>query len=115
NVPVDNVLANIDIPNTISYNGDLKIDNTSFGGDLNSGINLGTISANTSKSMAFSGTVQSQNDQPIQVTGRIAAGNSHDSDFLTISALASNTTGSSTGSSSLVDFVKKWYLWIIII
>ncbi len=113
--PFDNVLVTSDITSNIDYAGDLKVDDTVSPGNISSGINLGTLPPNTSRSVDFSGKLKEEG-QPFQVVGRVAANNFNDSDSLDIKpSTDQNNATASISNNSLTDFVKKWYPWIIII
>lgn len=117
---VNNVSVKAEATNNITDQGDLKIDNLSFGGNISSGINLGTISSNTSKVITFTAAAQAQNS-PVaaQVLAKVSSDATTDSDFLTMNIdsnqSSSNTIAAISGDSSISGFIKKWYVWIIII
>ncbi len=112
--PVNNVLAAADIGASLSYAGNLSVDGVAAAGSVVSGIDLGTIGANTSKVVQFSATVQSENAQTAQVVGRVTAANMADSDFFTTNITASSAAASVSGSP-FMQFIKRWYLWLIIV
>ena len=113
--PADNTTLQANVTNGITYAGNLKIDNTTSAGNIISGVNIGQLSAQTSKVVSFSGTVQSQNQQTIQASSNVYSGNMHDSDYVTVNVLASSNATASVSGSGFVNFVKKWYLWLIVI
>ncbi len=116
NSPVDNASVSVDLTGTINYTGNLKIDNISSAGNVASGINLGTLAPNTSRAVSFTGTVQSSTVQAIRVSVKIASDNMADADFLTINIpVTSSSLTAAVSVNPFVDFVKKWYLWAIII
>ncbi len=115
-------MVSVDLTNNIAYTGNLKIDGVASAGNVVSGIDLGSLPPNTSRAVYFTGLVQSQNAQTIQVIGRVTSNNTTaDSDPVTLNITSttavagSNTAAVSGNSSPFLDFVKKWYLWIIIV
>jgi hypothetical protein len=117
--PIDNVSVKTDIPNDISYFGNLKIDGTPSAGNVTSGIDLGTLPPKTSKTIFFTGSIQSSAADNVQVVGNINSGQTtNDSDYVALAIAAPATSSRATAAvgNSLVNNIKKnWYLWIIII
>lgn len=130
--PINGVSVSIDSNAAIVYLGDLKIDNLASQGNINSGVAVGTISPKTSLAITFSATLQSPNAQVFQINGRVSTENTTlDTDILSINATASSTpamgtpqtltpnqdnlAGVTASDAPVVAFVKKWYLWIVII
>lgn len=114
--------ASADLTNNIAYTGNLKIDGVASAGNVVSGIDLGQLAPNTSRAIYFTGAIQSQTAQMIQVIGKVTSNNTTaDSDPINVNitstaAVAGSTTAAVSGNSSpFLDFVKKWYLWIIIV
>lgn len=109
-----NATASADLTNNFVYTGNLVIDGTAAAGSVVSGIDLGSLAANTSKVMQFTGTIQSQNSQAVQVIASTNSNGMFDSDFFTVNITASANTAA-VSDSPFVEFIKNWYLWIIII
>ncbi len=116
NSQVDNASISANFTNAISYTGNLKIDDVTSVGNITSGIEMGTLPPNTSKAISFSGTVQAETAQAISVLARVSSGSMYDTDYLTVNVLAPGSSLTAAVSvNPFVDFVKKWYLWGIII
>lgn len=114
NMPLNNVLAAADVTGNITYTGNLTIDSSTSAGSVVSGIDLGTLNPNTSTAIHFTGTAQAPNTQTVQVVSRVTSANFMDSDSFTANISASATTASVSGSP-FIEFIKRWYLWIIIV
>jgi len=117
-VAADNVNVSVNIPAEISLLGNLKINDVSVAGDIASGINLGSVSPKTSKSVTFEGKTQAFSIQEQkQATTTISAGGSNQSDFVDLSFNPSQSAvagvSSTTDNSGFMDFLKRWYLWIL--
>ena len=113
---VNNVNVLTNIPSEISFLGNLKVNDVSISGDIVSGINIGSLAAAASKSITFEGRTQSFNiKEQKQATATVKAGEATQSDSV---ALDFNPGGSaaavseSAGSFGIMDFLKRWYLWI---
>lgn len=119
NSPADNVSVKADITNNIAYTGSLKIDDAPSTGNVVSGISLGTIPPNTSKSVTFSGATQAAGAQNIQITSTAGTDSTADSDSLTVNVAPPGQDSIDTGAGAkaypIVEFIKRWYVWIIII
>ncbi len=111
----DNVTLQANLTNNIAYTGNLKIDNVTSAGSVVSGINMGTLPAQSSKAVSFTGTLQSQNVQSIQVSANVVSGAMQDSDYLTINVPAGSAAAAAVSGGGFVNFIKEWYLWAIII
>lgn len=109
----------VELTSNISYTGNLKIDNTLSAGNITSGIELGGLAPNAAKLISFTGTVQGQaNATTSQVISKATSGEVTTSDSLVVSIAAGQVAGASTasvGDSPFMQFLKKWYLWIIIV
>lgn len=117
-VAVDNVNISVNIPAEISLLGNLKINDVSIAGDIASGINLGSVPPKTSKSVTFEGKAQAFSAQEQkQATATISAGGSNQSDFVDLnfnpSQSASASVSSTADNSGIMNFLKRWYLWIL--
>ncbi len=128
---IDNATVSVDAISNITYSSNIKINETISAGNLVSGVNLGSIAANTSKAILFSGNIQpNNNSQTLNIVGRVAGQNLSNSDTLTInitpqsaavqSSLASKSTAAvsstpATNGSTFSDFAKKWYIWVLAI
>jgi len=117
NAPADNVNVSANIPNEVSLIGNLRIDDIPTSGDIVSGINIGSISANGTKTITFEGKTRSfatAGDK--QATINISAGGTTQLDALTISLNLSQLAAVSSASaeSGFIEFIKRWYIWILV-
>src|SRR3989344_245739 len=123
---MNGVAIRTDIANNSILADNVKVDNLVLQGNLVAGIDLGTISPNTSKLITFTGTIQPQNAQIISnITVKIASSGVADVDsvMVTIEPIPANqnlsnvsTAAATAGSSNspAMDFLKRWYIWMII-
>ncbi len=127
---IDNVSVRTDITDNMAYTDNLQIDNLPSAGNIVSGIDLGTIPANTSRMITFTGSVLPQtNKNPLQIVANISAGNIvYDSDYLMIninaqatpnniatSNIATAAISTPTDNSFTANFKKNWYIWIAVV
>ncbi len=75
-----NVIVTDVLPSQISYQGNLRVDGGYSGGDITSGINLGSFSAGQSKTITFEARISSEGDFSYGTTtlinyGRVSADN----------------------------------------
>lgn len=123
NAPLDNVTVLVNLGNAATFAGNLAVDSLAAVGNVANGINLGTLQAGSSKSISFSAQTQAQ--AAGQITAAVSIGQDIiDSDAITIASTPQGTiigatnniaTGTTTGSSTFFNFVKKWYIWGIVI
>lgn len=115
--PAENVTITADFAGNINYGNDLKIDESATGGDIATGIALGTVAPQTAKAITFSGTVQSLALQAFQVTARANTSTGSNADFLTMTVGSAGTAAvSESGTGNAIwEFIKRWYIWIIIL
>ncbi|MEK7562702.1 MAG: hypothetical protein AAB509_03420, partial [Patescibacteria group bacterium] len=115
--PVDNIIVSANIPSEVSLLGNLKIDDVPVVGDIVSGVNISSLSAGGSKTITFEGKTQTftaTGDKQAIIT--VSAGGTTQTDSVTISLVAGQTAGVSTSSvvsSGFMEFLKRWYLWIL--
>jgi len=114
----DNVNISVNIPAEISLLGNLKINDVSVAGDIASGINLGSVPPKTSKSVTFEGKTQAFSAQEQkQATTTISAGGTNQSDFVDLNFNPSQSAvagvSSTEDNSGFMNFLKRWYLWIL--
>lgn len=115
--PVADITIRADIPGEIINTSSLKIDGLEFSGNITSGINIGNFTPNLSKAITFEGKVQSLITQisAKQITGIVSSGNLSSFDTMTINfqSVAVGGTAISEESSPFVNFLKRWYMWIL--
>ncbi len=115
----DTVLK-VNLPSEISDVQDLKTDNANASGDLVSGVSLGIISPYSSRTITFSAKVGDQNVQgQRQVVAQASSENLSNSDFVavdmgTVLGVSANTTAQTKSGSPFTDFLKRWYVWILV-
>lgn len=119
--PIDNIVVSANIPSEVYSLGNLQIGGVAVSGDIVSGINIGNIDPNSTKSITFEG--KTQNVPPnIRGNANVYAnidGNSDDKAKSDITYLNFTSTQNLTAaapiyeSSVFWEFLRKWYLWII--
>jgi len=115
---IDGVIVSAEIPNEISYLGNLKVDDIAISGDIVSGIEIGSVQAMSQKTITFEGKTQTFAIQ--ETKNAIAFINfveslQSDSIFLNFDSTQVNLAGISSNSwqTSLWQFLKRWYMWIL--
>ncbi len=114
----DNVNVSANLPNEIGYLGNLKVNDISVAGDIVSGINAGSLAARTTKVITFEGKTQALNTEASkQGTASITSGGATQSDTVTINLTPSQAAAISSAppASGFWEFLKRWYLWILVI
>lgn len=114
-----NVSANI--PNQIASLGNLQVDGVAMSGDIITGINIGSLALKTTKVITFEGKTQTIASQSTSPAGaNITANGAMQSDSLSIN-FSTSPAGQPTASVSaskdsigILDFLKRWYLWILV-
>ncbi len=116
---MDNTLVKVELPDTIKYDGNLKIDTIGSLENIVSGINLGSIAKGVSKMVSFSGVVSNEATQTdAKITVTITSGKITDSDSLMVNVesaqVASENNNSNIAgltSSFIAKFLKGWFIW----
>ena len=116
---IDNLNISANIPGQITSVGNLMINGTATSGDIISGINIGSLTPGTTKTIAFEGKTQGFSMQASTSAVVIANSNgASQSDSLAInfnpSSVAAASVSSSQNSIGFLDFLKRWYLWILV-
>lgn len=111
-----NAKISASIPGEIGLLGNLKIDGSAGNGEITSEVDIGSIPANGSKIITFEGRTQSfsaSGDKQAVLT--VNAGEITQSDSITINLSPSQTAEgpSDSAGSRFMDFLKRWYLWIL--
>ncbi len=119
---VNNVLVSINMPAEVTSLGNVQINGVPVSGDIVSGINIGSITASTAKSVTFEGrtqTIPTAVDK--QATATVDISGAGQSDSIAISFIPGNNPQGSSAAVSSVQaasgfwaFLKKWYLWILV-
>jgi len=120
NSQIDNIAVSVNIPSEISYLGNLKIDDVAISGDIVSGINIGSVQAMGRKTITFEGKTQTFaiQEQKQAVANIINSAEFNQSDSISINFDASQTSSASISSSpastGILEFLKHWFMWIIV-
>ncbi len=118
NTRADDVNISANIPSEIAYLGNLKVNDVLISGDIVFGVNIGFLEAMTTKSITFEAKTQefSANSEK-QATITISAGGVAQSDTVTVNFNPNQQTAAVSSDdstvSSFVEFLKRWYLWIL--
>ena len=116
--PVDNVTISANIPIEIISLGNVQVNGNPISGDIVTGINIGSLAATTAKTITFEGTTQAfSTSDTKQATASIRIGNQNQSDSLDITFTPGEVAGASssdTTASAFWNFLKRWYLWILV-
>lgn len=112
---INDVIVKAEIPSEITYEGDLKIDGASSGGDLKTDINIGSLSAGIVKTISFRGKVQSGEIKAgeKEVIGIVKAENLSDSDSVKIVFKTQGKFPAMGLLATIKFFTQKWYFWIL--
>ena len=117
NNQIDDVNVSANIPSEVSFIGNAKINDVPASGDVVSGINLGSIANGSSKVLTFEGKVQNFTaESSKQATATVSVSGVTQSDNFTINFVPGQAAAVSqaSGGSWFVEFLKKWYLWILV-
>lgn len=113
----ENVIA-VNIPNEISYLGNLKVDDVAISGDIVSGVNIGSIQAMQKKTITFEGKTQSfetQEEKQASVFINLAEPQQSDSVSISFDSTQNNHVAELSQAEIFdwVYFIKKWFMWIV--
>jgi hypothetical protein len=115
---IDNVNVSANIPSEITSLGNLQVNGAATSGDVVAGVNIGSLTSGTAKTITFEGKTQSFTaSESKQATATAKVGSASQSDSLTINLSSSNQPAGETSNkagSGLLGFLKKWYLWILV-
>lgn len=117
---IENVSVSANIPSEISSLGNLQINGVSISGDIISGVNIGSLAVGNSKSVTFEGRSGSillpSAKKAVATVSAVGYSSQTDSVALTLSIVPSTSSAavSSTVANSFWDFLKRWYLWILV-
>jgi hypothetical protein len=117
NTEVDSVNLSANIPSEISSIGNLKVNDISVSGDIVAGIDIGSIGAGSSKVITFEGKTQGINTAGTkEAIATVSINGVTQSDSFTLNLIAGQVAAVSKTSSSswLTEFLKRWYLWILV-
>jgi len=119
---IDNINISANIPSEISSLGNLQLDGVQVSGDIVSGVNIGSISQATTKTLTFEGKTQvipalitKQAVATINLPGGSKESLQSDSvsiSFNPVQAVAA-AVSPVNATSGFWGFMKRWYLWIL--
>jgi len=122
---IDNVNVSVNIPTEISSLGNLQLNGVLISGDIVSGINIGSVAPMSTKSITFEGKTQTlSNQETKQASATTNVSGAVQSDSISINFTATQPTptapaqvaaavSSTPSSPGFMDFLKRWYLWIL--
>jgi hypothetical protein len=114
---VDSVIVMANIPSQITSLGNLQVNGLPVSGDIVSGINIGSVAPGTSKSITFEGKTQTflgQSTNQAVATINLNGGTQSDSLSINFSPEQTAASVSTQTTSGFMDFLKRWYLWILV-
>ncbi|MFA6190087.1 MAG: hypothetical protein WC711_01045 [Candidatus Staskawiczbacteria bacterium] len=115
---VDNVNISANIPSEISSLGNLQLNGVPISGDIVSGVNIGSIAPSTTKPLTFEGKIQTLT--AVATKQAISTSNAMgitQSDTVSINFNPDQpqaSVSSAPATSGFWEFLKAWYLWILI-
>jgi hypothetical protein len=99
--------------------GNLQIDGVLVSGDIVSGVDIGSLSPETSKSITFEGKTQSIAAAATKqaIASASVSGGASQSDSVSVILNPGQVLGAavsaSENTSGFWEFLKRWYLWIL--
>ena len=121
NSDINNLTIKANIPQEVALVGNLKIDGQPASGDIISGVATSLL-ANSQKQISFDGKTQMfsvAGSKQATLTASFAD-KQQQTDSLTINFNTSEqekittTTESASADNAFVEFLKRWYLWILV-
>jgi len=115
---VDDIIVSADIPSEIVSLGNVKIDAVPVSRDIVSGVNVGSLEPSDVKTINFEGKTQAFTTEGTKQAVIFAtASDKTEKDFIDISFSPDQSASASVSGAATNDiweFVKRWYLWILI-
>lgn len=116
---INNIGISSNIPGQIVSIGNLQIDGQPASGEIISGISVASLLPNSTKTITFEGktlTFISQATAPATATLNVSGSIKSESLSITFNPSSGSVAGVSTSSfsSGIWGFLKRWYLWIIV-
>jgi len=115
---VEDIIVSADIPSEIVSLGNVKIDGSAISRDIVSGVNIGALEASNVKTLTFEGKTQAFSTQRTkQAVISVRVSEQTQTDFVDITFNPSQTVGafvSGAATNNIWEFIKRWYLWILI-
>ncbi len=114
---LDQVIVEVDLPSEISSVNELTIEGKPLSGNIEKGISLGFLPANTTRTISFQGKASSKIDtsQELEVVGEAKINGSSASDYVRVDILATGRPSAAAGLIFSSDLFKKWYFWLLIL
>ena|SRR3989344_722759 len=129
-LPLENVSIKLGASDNIVYTENIKIDNVDSVGNIVSGINLGTMASNTFKDIYITSSIKAGDAQSeVKLNATVSNDTIYNSDFLTIviapkvaeaqadseqNFTAAVSENSSSFIGTLMNFMKRWYIWLLV-
>lgn len=115
----DNITVSANIPSEVTSLGNLQINGVPVTGDIVAGINIGSLTAGSAKSITFEGRAQSILIQSTkQATATVNVSGVPQSDSLSVNLVTGQVAGASVSdngsTTGFMAFLKRWYLWIFV-
>ncbi len=112
---IDNINVSVNIPSEIASLGNLQINNVPISGDIVSGINIGSLSATSTKSITFEGKAQTiLMASTKQAVAKSNVLGSEKTDSISISFVTEKATASVSSSGlNFSEFLRRWYMWLL--
>jgi len=114
---LQNVNLKIELPGEIAYTGNLRSDGEQISGDIIAGVSIGSISAGASKTITFEGKVQSgtvSGNKEVKATASADNISNSDTFNVSFSSEGGGTAAVSGPFAWIMNFFKRWYLWLLI-
>lgn len=115
----DNVLVTANLTGALTPDSNMQIDGVPSNGSIISGLTLGTLAEGASTIISFTATANSETvPTTFQVVSTVTAAGTSDADSMSVTvgaAQVKDNFAAQLGASGIMDFVKQWYLWGIVI
>jgi len=115
---IDNVNVSANIPGEIYSLGNLQVDGVPVSGDIVVGINVGSLAGGATKSITFEGKTQDISAQAVKQAAAVTnVGGTIKTDSVSIGLnpnVAVASVSSSQSTNGFMEFLKRWYGWIIV-
>ncbi len=116
---IDNVNISANIPSEVSSLGNLQLNGVPVSGDIVSGINIGSISPSSTKPITFEGKTQAisaASTKQAIATSNVSGATQSDTISLSFNPnQATAAVSSAPATNGFWEFIKRWYLWILVI
>ncbi len=117
-VQVDNLIVSANIPSEVVSLGNVQVNGIAISGDIVNGLDIGSVAPATAKTVTFEGMTQTfSTNETKQSNAKVTVGTASITDTLGLMFNPGQVAGaaiSESSESSFWDFVKRWYLWILV-